>query len=88
MREDIITMSTEEIKRLKIVPKVLERQLTQVKAGEVLGISDRQVRRLVKRLREQGAEGLVHRNRGRPSPHKMPQEREDQIGLINRGEIP
>lgn len=82
MREDIITMSTQEIKRLNIVPKVLERQLTQVKAGEVLGISDRQVRRLVKRLREQGVEGLVHRNRGRPSPHKMPKEREDRIGVI------
>ncbi|MBA7528456.1 ISNCY family transposase ISLad2 [subsurface metagenome] len=82
MREDIITMSTQEVKRLNIVPKVLERQLTQVKAGEVLGISDRKVRRLAKRLREQGAEGLVHRNRGRLSPHKMPKEREARIGMI------
>lgn len=48
MREDIIAMSTQEVKRLKIMPKVLDRQLTQAKAGEVLGISERQVRRLVK----------------------------------------
>ena len=82
MREDIIAMSTQEVKRLKIMPKVLDRQLTQAKAGEVLGISERQVRRLVKRIREQGAKGLVHRNRGRPSPHKMPKERENVIGLV------
>ena len=82
MREDIITMSREEVKRLKITYKVLERQLTQAKAGEVLGISERQVRRLVKRVKEQGAKGLVHRNRGRPSPKKMTEEREEQIGLI------
>lgn len=82
MREDIITMSREEVKRLKITHKVLERQLTQAKAGEVLGISERQVRRLVRRVREQGAKGLVHRNRGRPSPKKMTEEREEQIGLI------
>lgn len=82
MREDIIAMSTQEVKRLKIMPKVLDRQLTQAKAGEVLGISERQVRRLVKRIREQGAKGLVHRNRGRPSPHKMPKEHENVIGLV------
>ena len=56
--------------------------MTQAKAGEVLGISERQVRRLVKRVKEQGAKGLVHRNRGRPSPKKMTEEREEQIGLI------
>ena len=82
MREDIIAMRPQEVKRLKIMEKVLDRQLTQAKAGEVLEISERQVRRLVKRIREQGAKGLVHRNRGRPSPHKMPEEREDRIGLI------
>lgn len=82
MREDIVVMSTREVKRLKIMHKVLDRQLTQAKAGEVLGISERQVRRLVKRVREQGAKGLVHGNRGRASPHKMPKEREARIGLI------
>ena len=82
MREDIIAMSTQETERLKEIHKVMDRQLTQEKAGEVLGISARQIGRLVKRVREEGAKGLIHRNRGRPSPHKMPKEREDRIGLI------
>ncbi len=82
MREDIIAMSTQEVERLKIMEKVLDRQLTQAKAGEVLGISERQVRRLVNRVREEGARGLVHRNRGKPPPNKMSEEYESQVGLI------
>ena len=82
MREDIIAMSIQEVKRLKIMNKVLDKQLTQAKAGEVLGISDRHVRRLAKRLREEGAKGLVHRNRGKPPPNKMSKEQEAHIGLV------
>lgn len=88
MRRDIIAMSTQEIKRLKIIQKVIERQLMQVKAGELLGISERQVRRLLKRVREEGARGIVHRNRGRPSPHRMPEELEDRIGRIVKENYP
>lgn len=82
MREDIIAMSKREVDRLKIMEKVLDRQLTQAKAGEVMGISERQVRRLVNRVREEGARGLVHRNRGKPPPNKMSEERKSQVGLI------
>jgi hypothetical protein len=82
MREDIIVMSTKEIERLKIIYKVMDKQLTQVKAGEFLGISDRQVRRLVGKIRDEGAKGIIHGNRGKPSPHRMPPEHENHIGLI------
>ena len=47
-----------------------------------MGISERQVRRLVNRVREDGARGLVHRNRGKPPPNKMSEECESQVGLI------
>lgn len=82
MERDIIAMSTEEVRRLRVMNKVLDRQLSQAKAGELLSISERQVRRLVKRVREEGAKGLVHRNRGKPPPNKMSEEREDRIGLF------
>ncbi len=41
MREDIIAMSLREVDRLKIIQSVIGRDLTQVKAAEVLGITDR-----------------------------------------------
>jgi len=79
MAKDIISMSMKEINRLKIIQKVISRDLTQVKAAEVLGITDRHVRRVVRRVEEQGARGVVHKSRGRASPHRMCQELEGRI---------
>lgn len=79
---DIITMSMREVNRLKIMHKVLSRDLTQLKAAEILGITDRHVRRVVKRVREEGDEGIVHKSRGRRSPRRMSKEEEDRIAEI------
>ena len=85
MEKDIITMSLREIDRLKIFHKVMENGITQVKAAEVLGLSERHVRRIVRRLREEGDRGIMHRNRGRPSRRRISQEQEDKIArLIER----
>ena len=42
------------------------------RAAELLSLSVRQVKRLKKRLREQGEAALAHANRGRPSPRRLP----------------
>jgi len=42
------------------------------RAAELLSLSIRQVKRLKKRLREQGEAALAHANRGRPSPRRLP----------------
>jgi transposase len=70
--KDMITMSRREAKRLHILHQALERKLTQREAAGLLGLSDRQVRRLVKRVRAEGDEGICHRARGRPSNHRIP----------------
>jgi transposase len=46
--------------------------MTQREAAGLMDLSDRQVRRLVKRLRAEGEEGICHRARGRPSNHRIP----------------
>ena len=66
-REDRIIMSVKELRRLHVIQQVLERKMKQVQAAEVLGLSDRQIRRLVKRVGTEGERGLIHRSRGRPS---------------------
>ncbi|MBF0385816.1 MAG: helix-turn-helix domain-containing protein [Candidatus Omnitrophica bacterium] len=48
-KEDIIMIKPEELKRYQMVNKVLERSINQQEAAGYLGISDRQVRRIVKR---------------------------------------
>jgi len=79
MAKDIIAMSLREVDRFRIVQGVIQSDLTQVKAAEVLGITDRHIRRLVRRVKEDGARGIVHRSRGRASPHRMLKELEERI---------
>jgi len=68
----MITMSRREARRLHILHQALERRLTQREAAGLIGLSDRQVRRLLQRLRAEGEEGICHRARGRPSNHRIP----------------
>jgi len=64
--KDILMMTRQEIQRYQIIRKVLDRQIDQQEASEVLKLSDRQVRRIVKRVRAEGESGVVNRLRGRP----------------------
>ena len=60
----LLTMSNGEIDRLSVIQSVLEKRVTQRQASEQLGITARQLRRLVARYRSDGASGLVSRKRG------------------------
>lgn len=82
MCEDRITMTRREWQRYHMIERALKRELTQAKAGELLGLSERHIRRLVKKVRMKGMRGLVHGNRGRPSPREMSSELEKRIALI------
>jgi transposase len=68
----MITMSMRELDRLKVIEAVAEAGLMPWRAAERLGISRRQVERLVLRYRSEGAHGLVSRRRGCPSNHQLP----------------
>lgn len=67
----MITMSMREADRLRTVQAVVDKALGVGKAAERVGLSARQMRRLVRRYRAQGAAGLVTRKRGRPSNHQL-----------------
>jgi hypothetical protein len=52
---DILTMSQKELKRLHVIHRVIEGSLTQLRAAELISLSERQIRRIAKRI---GAEGI------------------------------
>ena len=79
MREDILRMSRKELDRVMILKAVTEREVTQVRAAEILGLSERQIRRLVERIKEEGPGGIMHRSRGKRSTRKIAQERAAEI---------
>jgi hypothetical protein len=68
-----LRMSRKERDRLRIMKPLSEGRLTQVAAGGLLGLSVRQVRRILERYRTGGDAGLVHRARGRPSNRRVPE---------------
>jgi transposase len=75
------TMTTQEIKRLELIGKVVDKQLTQIVAASLLNVTPRQIKRLVKRYREHGAEGLISKQRGQTSNHKYTP---DKISTIKK----
>jgi len=74
VRKDVITMSIEEIKRLRLIEKVKVKRIKQREAAEMLGLTERQIRRIVKRFKEEGEKGLTHRLRGRGSNRRISEE--------------
>ncbi|HHT3530992.1 TPA: ISNCY family transposase [Enterobacter asburiae] len=64
MSKEIISMSLKELDRLQIIRDSVSRQITQEQAADRIGISIRQVKRLVQRYRIEGPQGLVSRRRG------------------------
>lgn len=66
-----VCMSMRDSLRAGICGRLVEKVLSEAEAAGRLGLSVRQVRRLKKRLREEGPRGVVHRSRGRPSPRRI-----------------
>lgn len=71
---DIIRMSIRELKRLKLIQETIAKQITQKMVAELMDLSERQVRRLVKAVRKEGERGLVNRSRGKPSNNRISEE--------------
>ena len=72
--KDMITMSRKEARALHIIHQALDRKITQVEAAVIIGLSDRHMRRLIKRVRIEGDDGICHRARGKTSNHCIPEK--------------
>ena len=76
-------MSKKEISRLEMMDKLLEKRINQKVAAAGLGISVRHVKRLVKKYQEQGAAGLVSKQRDKPSNNQLSKDtRQKAIDLL------
>jgi hypothetical protein len=67
-------MSVKELRRVHVIRQTMEKKLTQVKAGTLLGLTPRHIRRLIKRVEQAGDPGLAHRGRGKPSNRQIPEK--------------
>lgn len=74
-----IIMSIKETKYAEIISRVVAREIKQSQAAEILEMSIRQIKRLCKRYKENGLQGLIHKNRGRPGNKSISPLLKDKI---------
>jgi transposase len=69
-----VTLTQKELKRVKVMERVVSGDMSSVEASESLGVTCRQLRRLKSKYIQRGEEGLIHGNRDRKPKHALPQE--------------
>jgi len=84
----LLTMSERELSRLKIIEGIEERRLSVVQGAELAGISRRQMTRLVRSFRMNGASGLISKKRGKPSNRKYSIGYRDYVLALVRQHYP
>lgn len=77
-------MSQKEIERLLLIKQVDEKKLSIEEAAETMGISERQTYRILKRVREEGAKGVIHKLRGKKSNRGYPEEIKEKVIKLYR----
>ena len=63
----------------EVILRAMAKKITWWQAAEIIGISDRQMRRWRERYEEFGYDGLFDRRRGQPSPKRVPVATVEQI---------
>src|SRR5215475_13706962 len=79
-----IAMSQEERDELHWLKKAKDGSITQREAAEKIGVSDRWVRKLLKRMAQEGDAVVVHGLRGRPSNRKLAEKTQCQALAVLR----
>lgn len=80
----LVVMSEHELRRVEVLSRVLDGTMRTGTAASVLAISPRQVQRLLRRYREDGAGAVRHGLRGRPSNNRFTGGRRDLVLTLVR----
>lgn len=72
-------MTEKEMKKLNIIKKILGGECTKKEAVENLGITARQIDRLILKYKNDGESGFIHKNRGRESKKKVSENIKEEI---------
>src|SRR3954454_22205356 len=84
----VVLMSKAELSRVDTLARVDRGELPVAGAASLLGLSPRQVFRLLARFRAEGASGLASRRRGRPSNRRLPAAvREAALAVVREGSV-
>jgi len=82
MGQETITLRREEMKKVLVVGKIIDGHMTNNEGAMALGISIRQIIRLKNNYKAEGAQGLIHKNRGRKPVHALSEETRDRAAAL------
>ena len=83
--DELLTMSKKELTRLEVIQRIKEKRLKQKEAAEMLSLSPRQIRRLVRAYLQEGEKGLISKRRGKPGNNRLQAEvRQQAIDLLHK----
>src|SRR6267154_174495 len=85
MRQETFTLSQKELQRVSVINACIRGDMACARAAALLCLSVRQIKRLKKRMREDGEAALAHANRGRPSHRRLPSAVRERIVQLARG---
>src|SRR6201988_2276442 len=85
MRLETFTLSQKELQRVSVISACIKGEMACARAAALLCLSVRQIKRLKKRVREDGEAALAHANRGRPSHRRRPDAVRRRIVQLARG---
>ena len=85
MSEWELRMSQREIHRMHVVRLTIEGRETVGRGARLLGISPRQMKRLRRKVKEHGVQGLLHGNRGKTAWNKTGSEKIKKVIELARG---
>jgi len=79
MTQELITMTPRELARYEIIKRLLKKVINGTQASEQMGLSIRQVKNLKVRVGKEGAQGIIHKSRGRVSNRRLPEPFRQQV---------
>jgi len=86
--KDIIMATQGELKALYVIRKAIDKVITQKEAAEVIDLSERHIRRKLKRVREEGDKGIIHKSRGEPSNRAKPDKIKNKALMLFKTKYP
>jgi transposase len=72
------------MKMQEVILRAMAKRITWWQAAEIIGISDRQMRRWHRRYEKFGYDGVWDRRRGRPSPRRLPLAEVERVLALYR----
>lgn len=75
----MLNMTEKEMKKLNTIKKIIGGECTKKEAVETLGITIRQINRLIIKYQNNGEISFIHKNRGKESKKKLPKDIKEEI---------